>query len=68
MELMTLRQRLELYLAAERAIVGGAKRYKVGDRELERADLGEIRKAIQDLQEAIKLAEGRYKRVKAIEL
>lgn len=44
-----IQQRLQMYLEAEAKIVSGAASYKIGDRELKRADLAKIRAAITDL-------------------
>lgn len=60
-----LRRRLELYLTAEAAILSGAS-YRIGDRELRRADLAEVRRAIDDLSAQIhdlELKNGRRRRV-----
>lgn len=43
------RERLQAYLDAERAILGGAQSYTIGDRELHRADLKYIQQMIQEL-------------------
>lgn len=43
------RERLQKYISAEDAILNGAQSYKIGNRELTRADLSEIRKVISDL-------------------
>ena len=45
-------KRLREYLRAEEAILGGAQSYLIGDRHLTRADLGEVRRAIEDLLSA----------------
>lgn len=47
-----LNQRLQMYLEAEHAILVGGQSYKIGNRTLTRADLGEIRDAISALQAA----------------
>lgn len=39
--------KLDLYLAAEDALVAGNQAYAVGDRSFTKADLAEIRKAIE---------------------
>jgi len=41
-------ERLTQYLAAERAILGG-QAYTIGNRSLTRANLAEVRKAIEEL-------------------
>ena len=62
-----LEWRLKLYYEAERTILSSAASYRIGDRELRRADLGEIRAAIADLENQISELEsngrGRIKRV-----
>lgn len=61
-----LQRRLELYLDCENKILSGAQSYKIGDRELTRADLSTIRKIIDDLAaqiDALELKGGRQKRV-----
>ncbi len=45
-------ERLSLYLAAERAILSGQS-YRVEDRQVERADLAEVRAEIQRLQTVV---------------
>ena len=57
MNIETLRERLTLYYEAERQILSGAQSYKLGDRELRRADLSQIRSAITDIQNQIALLE-----------
>jgi hypothetical protein len=42
--------RLDLYLAAEAAILGGAQEYTIGDRRVKKGDLAEIRLEIRSLQ------------------
>lgn len=44
MDLATAREMLNLYISAEKAIAGGAQSYKIGDKELTRANLSHIRK------------------------
>lgn len=44
-----VRQRLEMYLEAERKILLSGQSYKIGERELTRADLKEVRLIIDDL-------------------
>lgn len=45
--------RLNMYLAAEQAILEGAQEYQIGSRRLKRADLSEIRKEIEALTKDI---------------
>lgn len=44
------RERLELYYAAERAILDGAQSYAIGSRSLSRADLSEVTETIAALE------------------
>lgn len=46
-------KRLELYYAAEEAILGGAQSYTIGSRNLTRADLGEITEMIASLEQRV---------------
>lgn len=63
-----LKARLELYIDCERKLLMGAEEYQIGDRRLKRANLSEVRKAIDDLQEQIKLLELKHGRIKRIVL
>lgn len=47
------KNRLEMYYKAEEAILGGAQSYSLGSRNLTRANLSEIRKMIDQLEEEI---------------
>lgn len=47
------KSRLELYLKAEAAILDGAQSYSIGSRHLTRADLAEVRKMINTLEDGI---------------
>lgn len=49
--------RLALYLQAEQAVLSGAQSYAVGGRNLTRANLAEIRAAIDDLYKRLAAAE-----------
>ena len=51
--LQIARERLTMYLAAEKAILEGAQSYQIGHQSLTRANLAEIRKAIMDLEQLI---------------
>lgn len=62
-----IRERLRLYLEAERAILLGQE-YQLGDRRLRRADLSEVRRAIEDLEAQMATAEGRVKRIARVVL
>ena len=46
-------KRLDMYLAAEEAILGGAQSYTIGSRSLSRADLGEIAEMIKTLEDRV---------------
>lgn len=59
-----LKERLRMYLDAEKAVLSGQS-YQIGDRQLQRPDLNEIRSAISDLIAEIntlELKKGRTKR------
>ena len=45
-----VKKRLELYYAAEEAILSGAQSYTIGSRTLTRADLDAIRKVVGSLE------------------
>ncbi len=65
MVMANIRRRLAEYYLAESAILRGQE-YEIGDRRLKRADLAEIRRAIDDLEAALAnetLKHGRVKRV-----
>ena len=49
--------RLDLYYAAEEAILSGAQSYTIGSRSLTRADLGVIETMIKKLEEEIGVLE-----------
>ena len=51
--LKSYRERYELYLKAEEAILAGAQSYSIGSRHLTRADLAEIRKMMNVLENGI---------------
>lgn len=51
--LKTYKERYELYIKAEAAILEGAQSYSIGSRHLTRADLAEIRKMINTLEDGI---------------
>ena len=61
-----LKNRLDMYLAAEQKILLSGQAYQIGDRQLTRADLKEIRAIIDDLAaqiDSLELKRGRQKRV-----
>lgn len=51
------RLRLQQYLEAEEAILSGAQSYKVGTRQLSRANLGEIAEMIKYLENQLSTAQ-----------
>ncbi len=55
------RNRLDLYIAAEQAILAGAQSYQIGNRNLTRANLAEITKMIEILQDEVETLEGKPK-------
>jgi hypothetical protein len=58
--LMQAKERLKAYYEAELAILSGQE-YKIGTRSLKRADLGEIRRAIKDLEQVCDELEAKAK-------
>ena len=62
MNIEQLRNRLASYLECEAAILRGAS-YRIGDRELRRADLSEVRKAISALEDEIAFKERGGRRI-----
>ena len=56
-----LEKRLDAYYKAEMAVLTGQS-YQIGTRKLTRADLSEIRKAIEDLETEISNADSGGKR------
>lgn len=56
MNIKTLKVRLENYLEAERRVLSGQS-YRVGSRELTRANLSDIRAAIEDISNQIEMLE-----------
>jgi hypothetical protein len=48
-----LKQRLDLYYAAEEAILGGAQAYQIGSRQLTRANLSHIKEMIEYLEREV---------------
>ena len=56
-QLQRKRNRLELYYQAEESILGGAQSYTIGSRTLTRANLSEIRDAIETLEKEIRVLE-----------
>ena len=51
--LKVYKDRLALYYKAEAAILEGAQSYTIGSRHLTRADLAEIRKMINNLEDGV---------------
>lgn len=60
-----IKNRLQLYLEAEAAILRGQS-YKIGDRELRRPDLGEVRRAINSLLDELNHIDSGGGRIKAV--
>lgn len=65
MKLTILKNRLEMYLEAERKILSGQE-YEIGNRKLRRADLNAVRAAINDLADEIEMLENPQGRRKAV--
>ena len=65
---------LDAYYEAELAIIGGAQSYSVGSRSLTRANLAEIRTAIEEYENLLEKLEsllrgnGRNRMIKAVPL
>lgn len=55
----TVQMRLELYYEAERRILDGAQSYTIGNRQLTRANLAEIRKTIRTLEDELESLAGK---------
>ncbi|MBO6236319.1 MAG: hypothetical protein J6N22_06330 [Schwartzia sp.] len=55
----TVQTRLELYYEAERRILDGAQSYTIGNRQLTRANLAEIRKTISALEDELETLAGK---------
>lgn len=53
-----VQSRLELYYEAERRILSGAQSYTIGNRQLTRANLAEIRKTINELEDELEILAG----------
>ena len=60
-----LQSRLALYLDCEKKILAGQS-YRIGDRELRRADLATVRAAIDDLSAELKSLETKFGRRKQV--
>lgn len=58
MKIDILKQRLQMYLDAEAAILAGAQSYSIGSRSLTRANLSEIQDMIDQLSDQIDSLEG----------
>lgn len=56
-KLQRKKKRLEMYYQAEEAILGGAQSYSLGSRSLTRANLAEIRKTIDELEDEVEQLE-----------
>ena len=55
----TVQMRLELYYEAERRMLDGAQSYAIGNRQLTRANLAEIRKTISALEDELETLAGK---------
>lgn len=60
-----LQERLELYLEAEKKILTGQS-YRIGDRELVRADLSLVQDKIAELEAEIKALDLKFRRRKRV--
>ena len=59
----TVQMRLEMYYEAERQILAGAQSYAIGNRQLTRANLAEIRKTISQLEDELESLAGKSRGV-----
>ena len=59
----TVQMRLELYYEAERLILSGSQSYTIGNRQLTRANLAEIRKTINELEDELEILAGKSRGV-----
>ena len=59
----TVQMRLEMYYEAERQILAGAQSYAIGNRQLTRANLAEIRKTISQLEDELESLLGKSRGV-----
>ena len=59
----TVQMRLEMYYEAERRILAGAQSYAIGNRQLTRANLAEIRKTISQLEDELESLAGKSRGV-----
>ena len=59
----TVQMRLEMYYEAERKILAGAQSYAIGNRQLTRANLAEIRKTISQLEDELESLAGKSRGV-----
>ncbi len=55
--------RLEMYYEAERKILAGAQSYAIGNRQLTRANLAEIRRTISALEDELENLAGKSRGV-----
>ena len=59
----TVTARLDMYYEAERQILAGAQSYAIGNRQLTRANLAEIRKTISALEDELENLAGKSRGV-----
>ena len=59
----TVTARLEMYYEAERKILAGAQSYAIGNRQLTRANLAEIRRTISALEDELENLAGKSRGV-----
>lgn len=59
----TVQMRLEMYYEAEKRILAGAQSYTIGNRQLTRANLAEIRKTISQLEDELENLAGKSRGV-----
>ena len=56
-----LKERLQLYITAEKQILDGAQSYNIGSRSITRANLSEVRQMIENLEKEISYEESKLK-------
>ena len=58
LRIKNIKESLDLYYEAERVIINGGQQYSLGSRSLTRANLGEVREAIIDLENLLERLQG----------